>query len=122
MPCPSELTKILLDHLREHGVDAEGKLFRGEQGGEVPLITWNRVWQRARLATLAEPVAASPLVKRPYDLRHAAVSTWLNAGVSPTQVAEWAWHSVEVLLEVYAKCLDGQESVSRRQVQRGLGH
>lgn len=72
--------------------------------------------------TLTKEVAATPLAKRPYDLRHAAVSTWLNAGVSPTQVAEWAGHSVEVLLEVYVKCLDGQESVARGQVERGLGH
>jgi integrase len=37
--------------------------------------------------------AASPLAARPYDLRHAAVSTWLNAGVPSTQVAQWAGHS-----------------------------
>lgn len=29
--------------------------------------------------------AASPLARRPYDLRHAAVSTWLNGGVPPTR-------------------------------------
>ncbi len=34
----------------------------------------------------------------PYDLRHAAMSTWLNGGVPAAQVAEWAGHSVEVLL------------------------
>jgi hypothetical protein len=32
---------------------------------------------------------ASPLARRPYDLRHACLSTWLNGGVYPTQVAEW---------------------------------
>jgi len=41
---------------------------------------------------------ASPLARRPYDLRHAAVSLWLSAGVPPAQVAERAGHSVEVLL------------------------
>lgn len=30
------------------------------------------------------------LARRPYDLRHAAISGWLNAGVPVTQVAEWA--------------------------------
>jgi hypothetical protein len=33
----------------------------------------------------------------PYDLRHACLSTWLNGGVYPTQVAEWAGYSVDVL-------------------------
>ena len=64
---------------------------------------------------------ASPLARRPYDLRHAAVSTWLNAGVPPTQVAEWAGHSVAVLLQVYAKCLAGQEDTARRRIAAALG-
>ena len=37
------------------------------------------------------------------------MSTWLNAGVPSTQVAEWAGHSVAVLLQIYAKCIAGQE-------------
>ena len=64
---------------------------------------------------------ASPLARRPYDLRHAAVSTWLNAGVPPTQVAEWAGHSVAVLLQIYAKCLAGQEDVARQRIAQALG-
>jgi integrase len=46
---------------------------------------------------------------RPYALRHAAVSTWLNAGGPSTHVAEWAGHSLAVLLQIYAECLVGQE-------------
>jgi integrase len=53
---------------------------------------------------------------RPYDLRHACLSTWLNGGVAATQVAEWAGHSVEMLLRVYAKCLDGQDEITRRRI------
>jgi hypothetical protein len=60
--------------------------------------------------------AASPLAARPYDLRHATVSTWLNAGVPPTQVAEWAGHSVHVLLRVYAKCIVGQDEAARLRI------
>jgi len=67
------------------------------------------------------------LARRPYDLRHAAVSLWLNAGVPATQVAEWAGHSVNVLLRVYAKCIYGQDEAIDRivdaiQISRaGLG-
>lgn len=122
VPCPPELTEILLWHIDTFGVDEEGRLFRGEKGGEVPLITWNRVWQAARTNVFTEEVAATPLAKRPYDLRHAGVSTYLNGGVSPTRVAEWAGHSLEVLLQVYAKCLDGQERVSQDLVEQALGH
>jgi len=57
------------------------------------------------------------LARRPYDLRHAAVSTWLNAGVPAPQVAEWAGHSVDVLLRVYAKCISGQQHDAMRRIE-----
>lgn len=63
---------------------------------------------------------ASPLARRPYDLRHACLSTWLNAGVPPTQVAEWAGHSVDVLLRIYAKCLVGQDEIAKRRIAEAL--
>jgi integrase len=64
--------------------------------------------------------AGSPLAKRVYDLRHACVSTWLNGGVPPAQVAEWAGHSVAVLLKVYAKCIDGQDQIAKRRIEDAL--
>ena len=50
------------------------------------------------------------------------MSTWLNGGVPPTTVAEWAGHLVEVLLRIYAKCLDGDDVLVRRRVQVALGY
>jgi hypothetical protein len=45
------------------------------------------------------------------------VSSWLNAGVPPTEVAERAGHSVAVLLSTYAKCLDGQRDTYNARIQ-----
>ena len=59
-------------------------------------------------------------MRRPFDLRHACLSTWLNAGVPATQVAEWAGHSVDLLLRIYAKCLDGTQDVERRRIEDAL--
>jgi hypothetical protein len=42
--------------------------------------------------------------------------------VPATTVAEWAGHSVEVLLRIYAKCLDGGDTLVRRRVQAALGY
>jgi integrase len=53
--------------------------------------------------------AASPLARRPYDFRYAGVSWRLNAGTSAPLVAEWAGHTVEVLLRIYAHCIDGDD-------------
>jgi hypothetical protein len=58
---------------------------------------------RARTAALAAGEAASPIARRTFDLRHAVVSTWLNAGVPPTRVADRAGRGVDVLLRVYAR-------------------
>ncbi len=90
--------------------------------GELPKLTIVRAWQRARNEVFSASVATSPLARTPYDLRHAAVSTWLNGGVPPTTVAAWAGHSVEVLLKIYAKCLDGEAALLRQRVQVALGH
>jgi integrase len=69
---------------------------------------------------LSPDEASSPLARRPYDLRHAAVSTWLNGGVPAPQVAAWAGHSVDVLLRVYAKCIVGQDQTARRRIEEAL--
>ena len=80
-----------------------------------------RVWRAARLATFSKEVQESPLAQTSYDLRHAFVFPWLNGGVPVTQVAEWAGHSVEVLLKIYAKCLDGHDALARRRVHWDTG-
>jgi hypothetical protein len=50
----------------------------------------------------------------------ACLSTWLNGGVYPTQVAEWAGHSVDVLLRSYAKCVVGQDELAKRRISEAL--
>jgi integrase len=103
---------------RVRGEHDRGRLFGAMRAadGDLSDSVYGRVWSGARVAGLTPAEAASPLARRPYDLRHAAVSTWLNAGVPPTQVAEWAGHSLAVLLRVYAKCIAGQEDAARRRV------
>lgn len=41
----------------------------------------------------------------------------LNGGVPATEVAERAGHSVDVLLKVYAKCIDGQRETVNNTIQ-----
>ena len=120
--CPARPTwsELLRRHLAEHGTAPDGRLFRGERGGPISDSVYGRVWNRARSAALTPAEAASPLADRPYAFRHAAVSTWLNAGVDPALVAEWAGHSVHVLLRVYAKCVSGRDALARDLVTRHL--
>ena len=108
-------------HLREFGTGRGGRVFTGVQGGELASITYRGVWGKARKTALTPAEYESPLGKRPYDLRHACVSTWLNAGIPPAQVAEWAGRSVAILLKIYAKCIDGQDHINRRRIEGALG-
>ena len=67
-------------------------------GNPLQPSTWWQVWQKVRAASLTPEQLASPLMKRPYDLRHSGVTWRLNSGVPATEVAAWAGHSVEMLM------------------------
>jgi hypothetical protein len=45
---------------------------------------------------------------------------WLNAGVPATEVADRVGHSVEVLLKIYARCIDGDEGIVNRRIDDAL--
>ncbi len=120
VPTHPELTGLLRDHLASFGPAEDGRLFAGVRGGELPTITYRRAWAKARQIALSAAEQASPLARRPYDLRHACLSTWLNGGVYPTQVAEWAGHGVDVLLRIYAKCIAGQDELAKRRISEAL--
>jgi integrase len=123
VPSPPPLTALLRWHIGRFGTAPDGRLFVGERNrSQLPKLTIVRTWQRARQAVFTNEVAASPLARTPYDLRHAAVSTQLNAGVSPKTVADRAGHSLEILLRIYAQCMDGQDATVRRLVETALGY
>jgi integrase len=121
VPIPPRLVRILRAHLSEFGTADDGRLFRNERGGIVGSTTFSRVWEEARQLAFQPAQVKSPLAGRPYDLRHAALSIWLNAGVSPPEVAKRADNSVEVLLKRYAGCLDNQEDEVNRRIAETLG-
>lgn len=122
VPAAPTLVRALRWHIAAFGHAPDGRLFeaQGWRSGAVSLGTYTRVWRQARAAALTPAQQRSPLAKVPYHMRHAAVSLWLNAGVPATQVAEWAGHSVHVLLKVYAKCIDGQDEAAKRRIEAAL--
>jgi hypothetical protein len=63
---------------------------------------------------------AHPHVRHPAPPPPTTHGSWLNGGVPPVQVAEWAGHSVAVLLKVYAKCIDGQDQIAKRRIEDAL--
>ena len=111
VPIPPELVALLRWHIATFGTGPGGRLFRSENGNPIQPSTYWRVWHKVRGMALTPAQLATPLLRRPYDLRHSGVTWRLNSRVPPTEVAAWAGHSVEVLMRVYARCVAGLEEV-----------
>jgi integrase len=120
IPVPPVLVTMLRAHIARYGTTPDGRLFRTARGAPLNDTGYGEVWQRARPAALTTAQQASPLGRRPYDLRHAAVSLWLNAGVPAPEVARRAGHGVAVLLRVYANCIDGQAAAANGRISDAL--
>lgn len=120
IPIPPILVAMLREHIAEYGTAKDGRIFSTGSGGSYSSSAHSYVWQEARKLALTPEQVSSSLATRPYDLRHAAVSLWLNAGVPAPEVAKRAGHSVDVLLRVYAKCMDGQKEQINGKINDAL--
>ena len=98
IPIPPVLVRLLRTHIKRFGTTPDGRIFQTARGGILQDSGYNEVWDQARQAALTPAQNRSPLGRRPYDLRHTAVSLWLNSGVPATEVARRAGHGVAVLL------------------------
>lgn len=69
------------------------------------VFPWNRQSFQSFFARRAQQMAAQGVLSRgyrPYDLRHTAISGWLEAGIPVTQTAAWAGNSAQVIWQHYA--------------------
>ena len=120
VPIPPVLVCMLREHLHAFGTAPDGRLFRGARGGMLSESVYGRAWHAARQPALGPALAATALARRPYDLRHAALSLWLNATGTPAEVAARAGTSARVLHEVYLHCTDGQNDTVSQQIEDAL--
>ncbi len=116
VPIPPVLVSMLRTHYQQHGAAPDGRLFQGTRGGLLSESVYGRTWHQARAIALGPDLAATGLARRPYDLRHAALSLWLTAGGDPAQIARRAGHSVAVLLAVYTHCIHGHDDTLNQQI------
>jgi integrase len=120
IPIPPVLVRLLRAHIKRFGTTLDGRIFQTARGGILQNSGYNEVWDQARQAALTPAQYRSPLSRRPYDLRHAAVSLWLNSGVPASEVARRAGHGVAVLLKIYAHCIDGQATAANQRIAEAL--
>ena len=120
VPIPPELVRLLREHIEQFGTAPDGSLVRSEQGNPIQPSTWWQVWRKVRVLSFTTEQLVTPLMKRPYDLRHAGIVWRLNSGVPAPEVAKWAGHSVEVLTRIYAGCVVGLDDVWIARMSAGL--
>ena len=120
VPIPAVLAGLLRQHLAAFGTAPDGRLFRGARGGMLSESVYGRAWHAARRAAFGPDLAATELARRPYDLRHAALSLWLNATGDPAEVAARAGTSVGVLHQGYLHCMSSQHDTVSQQIETAL--
>ena len=120
VPIPPQLACLLRWHLRAFGCAADGRLFRGARGGPLSESRYGRIWHQARAAAIPEDGTGTQPARRPYDLRHAALSLWLASGAPPAEIAARAGHSVRVLLTIYAHCMPGCDQIASQHIGQAL--
>ena len=74
VPIPPELVHLLREHIERFGTAPDGRLFRSERGGVIQPSTWWQVWRKVRSLALTPEQLVTPLMERPYDLRHAGIT------------------------------------------------
>nr|WP_260860023.1 tyrosine-type recombinase/integrase [Streptomyces cupreus] len=120
VPIPPVLVAILRAHLKEFGTAKEGRVFGNERGGVVGSSTYWRAWEEAREYALPPERVDSPLAGRPYDLRHACITRWLNAGVLIAEIARRVGNSPKVIHRRYRGCIDGHEEAANVKIAKRL--
>jgi integrase len=113
VPLPPPLVELLRRHqgLLE---DPDGLLFLNARGRPMTASNYSTVWQTTRDRAWGhdEHLASATL----YDLRHAAATMMLHAGVPPAEVARRLGHSIDVLLRVYAGVLRDEQDRSNELI------
>lgn len=116
VPLPPPLVDRLCAHVERWDDDA---LFLNVNGQPMTSRSYNPIWRRARETVWADrPELAKTTV---YDLRHAAATMMLRAGVPPAEVARRLGHSINVLLRVYAGVLVEERERSNEMIDAELG-
>lgn len=114
VPIPPALVRELRDWIADRSIACDAHMFRTRTGKRPTASNWSRTWHRG-LRDIGHPTL------RLYDCRHAAATTWLNAGVPLGEVARRLGHSVDVLVSTYVGALRGDEAAANEMIERYLG-
>jgi integrase len=113
VPIPPVLVETLRELLDAHDFGSDALLFRTRNDKRPTQSNWMRAWHRALRSIDHRPL-------RIYDCRHAAATTWLQAGVPLGEVARRLGHSVATLVSTYVGALATDEQVANERIEAAL--
>lgn len=113
VPIPPVLVSMLRTWVSDLKLQGDDRLFRTRNGNRPTPSNWSRALKRA-CTTVGRPSM------RVYDCRHAAATTWLQAGVPLRVVASRLGHSVETLVSTYVGALEGDDVVANERIEVAL--
>ena len=114
VPVHPLLAAGIVAHIKDGKLKPGQYLLTGQRGDRLAYSVLNKALKKARERALSAEQATSNLAQTLYDWRHLCLTNWLNAGVPPATVAQWAGNSVPVLLSTYINTITNEE------VLRGL--
>lgn len=118
VPVPRQLALQLASHVQKHvDKDPDAFVFANTEGGRIDLSNFSRdVWNEARADLFPE---GSPLRQvRRHDLRHSAITAWLNAGVPLKTAQIWSGHrTASTLLDTYLGVMRHDEVLGRSRIE-----
>ena len=102
------------------GPRADALVFTTPGGARLDMQNFNRdVWTPAR-EVIFDPDTPLRRVRR-HDLRHSAITAWLNAGVTVKTAQRWSGHrTASVLLDTYLGVMRDDASLSLARVEELL--
>ena len=98
------MAENLDQHLQRLDLAGEALVFPSTEGEALRMNNWTRrYWKPAMGAAGIDPPVT------PHQLRHTAVTRWVQEGVDPVTVARRAGHTSAVtILDIYARASDGE--------------
>jgi len=112
VPIPEALVTSLRRWVEANAV-GDGFLFRTRSGRRPTESNWGRCLHNGCRRAGHAPI-------RPYDLRHACATLWLNAGVAKGEAARRLGHSVETLERFYVGIVRGDDDVANARIEAFL--
>lgn len=119
VPIPPQLAAILRNHLAEFPDGPEGRLFYGVRSASMPSTTYMQAWRGpdGRPHAASAEVPARPSTVRPSPCLRLDLAQRRRGRPASSRLAG---HGVDVLLKIYAKTVEGQETIAKRRIETAL--